>query len=245
MPVLEVEIGDDGAIGKLPEPLQKFLDKRISEAHAKGATRAEEKLSPYMTDPVEVERLRQRDKTLSEIELREAERDKQYEKARKLQEDAHAKDKADAIAAERKHTARAVERVKQGVAKSIRAAALAHGARAESLDELERLLAADVDLDDELNEFVVDAKDRKAPRVNDKGEPVTIEGFVADYLKTHPHHVKADPVRGGKAPGGVTLAGRPTVPGDARSEARAKVAENPTDRNIGALLTTSLRTPAA
>jgi hypothetical protein len=60
--------------------------------------------------------------------------------------------------------------------------------------------------------------------------------LVADYLKTHAHHVAVAPAKGGKAPGGTTFAGRPPVAGDARSDARAKVAENPTEANIGALL---------
>jgi hypothetical protein len=242
---LVVDVGDDGSIGKLPEPLQKFLDKRIDEAFKKGAEKTEGKLTPYLSDPVEMERLRQRDKALAEIEAKEAERAKEYEKAAKLRDEAHAKEKDHAVKEEQKRTKAAIEKVRASLGKTIRAAASAHGARAESLDELERLLGAEVDLDDELNEYVRDAKDPKSKRLTDKGEPVTIEGLVADYLKTHPHHVAAPSVKGGKAPGGVTLAGRPQVPSDARGEARARVAENPSDRNIGALLTTALRTPAA
>lgn len=245
MPVLEIEVNEDGSFGKLPDTIQTFVNKKIAEAKRQAEERTETKLTPYLADPAELERLRQRDKQLADVELKEAERVKDYEKARKIQEDAHAKDKHDAIAAEKKNTARAIERVKAGVSKSIRAAALASGARAESLEELERLLAAEVDLDDELNEFVVDAKDRKAPRLDADGKPVSIEGLVTEYLKTHPHHVASAPARGGRAPGGATFSGRPSVPGDARSEARAKVAEAPTDRNIGALLAVTTRGNAA
>jgi hypothetical protein len=128
--------------------------------------------------------------------------------------------------------------VRDSVAKTIRAAAATHGARAESLDELERLLAVDVDLDDDLQEFVKGADGK--PRTDDKGQRVTVEGLVADYLKSHTHHVAVAPAKGGKAPGGSTLAGRPpAAPGDARAVAREAVSENPSDRNIAKLLNVS------
>lgn len=234
MPVLEVEIGDDGGIKTLPEPLQKFLDKRIDEAYKKGADKTEKALSPHLTDPVEMEKLRQRAKLADDYELKDAERDKRYEEALKLREKAHAEE----TAAERKKTEAAVARVRASITKSIRAAAATSGARAESLDELERLLGAEVDLDDTLTEFVKDAEGN--PRVDDKGQRVTIEGLVADYLKTHPHHVAASPVKGGKAPGGATRSGHPPAPGDARSNARAVVSENPTEQNVARLLNVSL-----
>ena len=246
MPVLEVEVSDDGAIGKLPEPLQKFLDKRIDEAYRKGADKTERALSPLTVDPVEMERLRQRDKTLADHELKIAERDKDYEKARKMAEESHAKILDEAVKAERKNTKRVEERLRETAKKSIRAAALANHARPESLDELERLLAADIDLDEELNEFVVDPTDRKKPRLvkdGDKDVPVTIEGLVADYLKSHPHHVAAPSVQGGKARGGATLTGGRTSvlgPTDERGKARAAVAEDPSNRNIANLLKVAL-----
>lgn len=238
MPAIEVEVSDDGSIGKLPDPLQKFLDKRIDEAFKKGAEKTEAKMTPYLSDPVEMERLKLRDKQLAEVELREAERAKEYEKAAKLRDEAAAKEKADAVKAEKAHTAKAIEKVRASVAKTIRAAALAHGARTESLDELERLLAADIDLDDELNEFVKDAKDPKSQRLTDKGEPVSVEGLVAAYLQTHPHHVKAEPAQGGKARGGTTLAGKPPVLAgtDDRSKARAAVEADPSVKNVAQLL---------
>lgn len=237
MPVVEIEIGDDGAIGKLPEPVQKFFDKKYDEAYRKGADKTERALSPLTVDPVEMERLRLRDKQLSDVELREAERQKEYEKAAKLRDEAAQKEREAAIKAERLKTDAAVDRLRQSLGRTIRAAALAQGARAESLDELERLLGAEVDLDGDLNDFVKDASDPTKPRLTDKGEKVTIEGLVADYLRTHPHHVAAPPVKGGKAPGGATLSGRPPVlSGDPRADARAAVADAPTNRNIANLL---------
>lgn len=237
MPVVEIEIGDDGSIGKLPDPVQKFFDKRFEEAFRKGADKTERALSPLTVDPVEMERLRTRDKALADVELREAERQKEYERAAKLRDEAADKAKAEAVKAVEQRRQAAIDRLRQALNRTIQATAKALGARDESLPELERLLGAEVDLDDDLNEFVRDASDAKKPRLTDKGEKVTIEGLVADYLKTHPHHVAASPVKGGKAPGGATLAGRPpVVTGDARSEARARVSENPSTQNIASLL---------
>lgn len=246
MPVVEIEIGDDGSIGKLPDPVQKFFDKRFEEAYRKGADKTERALSPLTVDPVEMERLRTRDKALAEVELREAERQKEYDKARQLHAEAAEKAKAEAVKAVEQKRQAAVDRLRESLTRTIKATAKALGARDESLPELERLLGAEVDLDDDLNEFVRDASDPKKPRLTDKGEKVTIEGLVADYLKTHPHHIAAAPVKGGKAPGGATLAGRPPVlAGDARSEVRARVAEAPTTQNIASLLRTAVKPDAA
>lgn len=241
MPVLEVEITEDGGIGKLPEPLQKFLDKRIDEAYRKGADKTERALSPLTVDPVEMERLRQRDKLLADVELKEAERQKEYEKAAKLRDEAAAKERDEAVKAERKKTQAAIDKVRESAKTTIRAAALAGNARAESLEELERLLAADIDLDESLTLYVVDPTDRSKPRVvkdGDKDVPVTIEGLVAEYLKTHPHHVAAPATKPAGARGGATLAGQPpkTPSTDARQAARDAVAETPSIQNISKLL---------
>lgn len=231
MPVLEIEVGEDGGIGKLPEPLQKFLDKRIDEAYRKGADKTERALSPLTVDPVEMERLRTRDKALADVELREAERQKEYEKARQLRDEAAQKEKADAIKAEKANTQKAIERVRQSLGKSIRAAAAAQGARAESLDELERLLGAEVDLDDELNEFVRDPKDPKKVRLTADDKPLSIEGLVADYLKTHPHHVKAEPVQGGGSRGGASFSGA-RFASDDKSRIAAELERDPSVANL-------------
>ena len=110
------------------------------------------------------------------------------------------------------------------------------------LDELERLLAAEVDLDENLDEFVVDPKDRKARRMQGD-QPVTVEGLVAEYLKTHTHHVAAQPAQGGNARGGATRAtGTPPkdLGLDERGQLRAAVADDPSPKNIGKLLKTTL-----
>ena len=49
MPVLEVEIADDGSIGTLPDALQTFMNKRIAEAKRKATDTTEDKLKPYLS----------------------------------------------------------------------------------------------------------------------------------------------------------------------------------------------------
>lgn len=231
MPVIEVEVGEDGSIGKLPDPIQKFFDKRFEEAYRKGADKTERALSPLTVDPVEMERLRTRDKALADVELREAERQKEYEKARQLRDEAAAKEKAEAVKAVEQRRLAAIDRLKTSLTRTIKATAKSLGARDESLDELERLLGAEVDLDDELNEFVRDASDPKKARVNDKGEKLSIEGLVAEYLRTHPHHVKAEPVQGGGARGGATFSGTRLATDD-RSRIVADLERDPTVANL-------------
>lgn len=226
MPELTIEIGEDGAIGKLPETLQRFLDKRIDEAYKKGAEKTEKALTPHLVDPVESEKLRQRAKLADELELKEVERDKRYDEALQLRDKAH----ADAVKAEQARTLKAIDRVRAGVAKTIRAAAATSGARAESLDELERLLAADVDLDESLQEFVKDADGK--PRLDDKGQRVTVEGLVAEYLSSHKHHIAAQAAQGGSARGGATLTGTRVTATDEKSRVLDAITENPSIGNL-------------
>ena len=223
--VLTVEMDEHGQIAKLPGPLQKLFDSRIAEARRDAEARVETKMSPYLADPVELERLKQRDQALKDVELKEKERAQEYAEALKMREAAH----AEAVAAEKKRTELAVSRVRDAVNKSIRAEAASLGARGESLDELEVLLSSRIDLDDTLTEFVKDADGK--PAVDDKNQRVTVKSLVADYLAKHPHHVAAAPGQGGGARGGATLAGRPPVTDD-RTRVLAEIAERPTVANV-------------
>jgi hypothetical protein len=231
MPVVEVEMRDDGTFGTLPESLQQFVNRKIDEAHKKGAEKKADALSPYLVDPSEVERLRTRDRLLAEVEAKEAERAKEYEKAAKIKEESLAREKEQAVKAEQAKTKAAIDKVRASAGKTIRAVAAAAGARAESLDELERLLGVFVDLDENLEHVVLDAADPKKRRVDDKGEQVSIEGMVQHYLSTHPHHLKAMPAAGGRAPGGATFAGV-RQPTDDRSRAFAEMEADPSIENV-------------
>jgi hypothetical protein len=180
---VEIEISDSGEIGQLPDMLQKFLDKRIDESYQKGANKAEKAFKTLIVDPKEVETLRSKAKELDDLQLSIAERDKNYE---------------------------AAQQIRESVGKTIRAAAVEAGARAESLDELERLIGADVDFDDKLDAFVKGPDGN--PLATDTGEPMSLEGYVKGYLDKKPHHKAGIPAKGGNAPGGATHRGAPPKP---------------------------------
>jgi hypothetical protein len=225
MAKIEIEIGDDGAIGTLPEPLQKFVDKRIDEAYQKGADKAEKRLSPLTVDPKELERLRTIAKEAEDAKIALLERDKNYEEAQKIRDKRH----QDELDAERQSHGKTKTKIRELVGTSIRAAAVEAGARSESLDELERLIGADVDLDGDLNIFVKGADGQ--PLVNDKGEKVTLEGYVQSYLDKKPHHKAGTPAKGGKAPGGAALRGAPARPPSGADALRQAIDDGTADRS--------------
>jgi hypothetical protein len=206
MATVEIEIGENGEIGQLPESVQKFLDKQIDKAYQKGANKAERAFKTLVVDPKEVETLRTKAKELDDLQLSIAERDKNYEAAQQIRDKRH----QDELASERTAHQRAKQKIRESVGKTIRAAAVEAGARAESLDELERLIGADVDFDDKLDAFVKGPDGN--PLATDTGEPMSLEGYVKGYLDKKPHHKAGIPAKGGNAPGGATHRGAPPKP---------------------------------
>jgi len=220
MAVLEVEVNEDGSIGKLPDQVQKFLDDKYREAFGKGAAKAAAEAQTQLQREIDkIKRTGGGDATLAEkasnleaelsaLKEQEAIRAKDFDEAKRLIAERHQKDldaKAADIAARDKEIARRTERIKQLVTSDIKIAALKHGAREESLAELDVLLSRRVGLNDELLSFVADAEGK--PALDKDGNPVTIEGLVQQYLTDHPHHKAAASGRGGRAAGGRSLAG--------------------------------------
>ncbi len=228
MATVEIEIGENGEIGKLPEDIQKFLDKRINDAYQKGADKAEARFKSLIVDPKEIERLRTVEKEAEDQRIALLERDKKYEEAQQIRDKRH----NDALKAEQDAHGKTKTKIRELVGKSVRAAAVEAGARAESLDELERLIGADVDLDDELNPFIK-GKDGNALADKD-GNRIGIEGYVADYLERKPHHKAAPPAKGGKAPGGASLRG-PTPPTNELDRLRQRAEDEPSPETARAL----------
>lgn len=187
--VLTVPLNEDGTIGTLPEQLQRFLDGKIQQV----ARRAKPEPSP-----VEAEELRQAKARLAQIEREDAERKGEYEKALKMREDDHAAELAKTKAELDRRTARLREAAKA----DIRAAAAEHGARKESLAELEVLLAQRLTLDDETLTMRV---------LGDDGKPsdLSVSALVKGYLDANQHHRTA-PMGGGGARGGASYAGMVT-----------------------------------
>lgn len=189
--VLTVPVNDDGTIGALPELLQRKLDSSIAEA----VRRARAKPEP---SPVEAEELRQAKARLAEIEREKAERKGEYEKALKMREDDHAAEMAKAKAELERRTLRLREAAKA----DIRAAAAEHGARKESLAELEVLLSQRLTLDDETLTMRVLGEDGKP-------SDLTVSALVKGYLDANQHH-RAAPTGGGGARGGASYSGMVT-----------------------------------
>jgi hypothetical protein len=248
MATVEVEIGDDGRIGKLPDPLQRFLDDNINKAYGKGAAKAAEEAKGQVAKEVAAEIAkvkaagdlgaaeREKLKTL-EAEHSKALEDlakerKDYAEAERIRNERHAlelREREDKIKAAGDASEKRLIRVRELVAKEIAAIAASSGARKESLPELEVLLGGRIGLDDALQPFVKDDKDAGKPALDTEGKPLSIEGFVQQYLADHPHHKAATSGRGGGANGGRSFNGG--TGGDSLSNALAAAAENPNPKN--------------
>jgi hypothetical protein len=211
---LTVELDERGAPRAVPEPLQRWVNGLVADERR----RATEKALP---DPVERERLRQLESELSAYKIAEAEREKRYEEALKMRE----ADLAEKLKAKDADIARRTQRLADLLGAEVRAAALKHGAREESLEDLDVLLSHRIALDDDLNVVVL----------GDDGEPVedgTIDALVAQTLDIKPYFRRAHGTGGG-ARGGASTRGTVPRPEDAeRESAFAAMEDAPTAANL-------------
>lgn len=216
MPVLNIEVGDDGKIvGELPDALKGTLqsqldaslkakekeisDRAFNEGFQKGNAKKAEELRPHLQDPAEKERLKTLEQENEKLKIAELERDKKYEEANKIREERHAKELLERDDNVKAHKGK----LRGGALSEIKAAALKYGAREESLGELALILGGEIDFDDTLEPFVKGSDGK--PAVDSKNQPLTIEGRVKQYLAANRHHVKAPGGAGGGAPGGASL----------------------------------------
>ena len=143
------------------------------------------------------------------------------------------KERDTALETERTEKARVRQALEDSAKKEIRVAAVKAGARGESLEELEALLGSRIGLDHALQAFVRDAKDAGKPLLDKDQKPVSIEGFVTQYLTDHPHHKAAPGGRGGGAQGGRSFTTPPLTGADAeKATAIAEVERNPSVANV-------------
>lgn len=230
MATIEIAVDETGKVdfNNLPEALKPAFQKEFDRAFGKGKTAKEAELAEKLAKPEDAAELARLREEARKRDLEDDEKARRYEEAKaKLTTDA---------AAERTRLEAEVQRrearIRAGLAADIRAAALQHGARDESLKELEALLAPGLDLDGEFRP-VVKGEDGK-PLLDAKGAPVTVEAHVKAYLDSHAHHRKAAGVLGGGAPGGAALRG---VTGHTdRDAAVAAVQERPTPEAAGKVL---------
>lgn len=248
MAKVEIEIGDDGKIGTLPEPLQKFVNDKFDEAFGKGKAKAATDAQAQITAAVEQARKEEREKAgkpsdqaaiekaknleieLSKLKEEDAVRAKDFAEAQRLREERHAnelKDRekalADLDAGRKAEVHKYAARLRETVDADIRFEAARAGTRDDSMDEVGELLTKFVDVDAETLKPVVNVAAFKVKfadsKLGDDGKPVAIEGLVAEYLSRKPHHKAPVKGTGGGARGGFSTTGTGTKAKDPEKEA--------------------------
>ena len=241
---IEIELDDKGELlGEVPEGLQALFKRTESSAYGqgygKGVQKAAEDAKKQIEDnlraelakrealaPLEKEKYARIEEDNLSLKTRLAEAMREADRTMKSREETHARELVDRAEAIKRREARIQELTKR----SLRALAISHGAREESLSELEVILGSSIGFDDEMEMFVLD--EAGEPRTV-HGRPMKMDEYVKDYLDTHPHHRKPPATAGGSARGGATLHGYPqgsTVSVDA---ARRRINEG--DRSPGAI----------
>ncbi len=216
MPALSIEIGDDGKIaGDLPDALKTHLqtqidteaskrakeasDRAFNEGFAKGNAKKAEELRPYMQDPAERERAKSVEQELEKLKIADLERNKQYEDANRIREERHTKDLAEA--SDRVKTRDG--KLRQFVGSEVKQAAMKFGAREDALDHIARLVGGEIDFDENLEPFIKGTDGK--PAVDAKGQLLTVEGRVRQFLDSNRFYVKGPGGVGGSAPGGASF----------------------------------------
>lgn len=243
MPALSIEIGDDGRIvGDLPDALKGMLEAQKAEAlktakaeihqnafnegFAKGNAKKADELRPLIADPAEKERLKALEQENEKLKIAELERQKNYEEANRLREERYQRELREKDEAIGKRQSR----LKDGAIAKIEAAATKLGARDESLGELSLILGGEIDFDENLEPYVK-GRDGK-PAVDAKGQAITIEGRVRQYLDANRHHLKGPGGSGGGAKGGASfdsLSDAVTTAQARVDEAKKQLQQNPGD----------------
>jgi hypothetical protein len=254
MATIEIEVADDGSIAKIPEPVQKLIDKAYGKARAEATDESARNMKAEIDklkkagelSAVEREKLKTLESDHSTLSEQLARAKNDHIEADRIRTERHTKELADRdgkIAEGKAEVDKRTERVRQLVVKELSAIAMAEGARKESLPELEVLLGSRVGLDDALQAFVRDAKDAGKPALDADGKsPLTLEGFVKQYLADHPHHKAPVSGRGGGARGGGSTQAAGAT--GEKAQALADLERNPTVGGIAAALRHAGKGPA-
>lgn len=221
MAKFEVEIDDTKGefVGEVPTALDAILKKIEADSHGKGygkgSQKAAEEAKAQIAESIKTERMRweaeqpgQRQK-FAEIEERngllkgqiDSLEETLRERGRNMTQlsENHALEitkRADALTKRN-------EKIRSLVVSQLRGLASQHGARDESLQELEVILQHRIGFDDDFEPYVK-GEDGQPARTT-AGNPLGMDVFVKQYLDNHPHHRKPVAGRGGNAPGGATL----------------------------------------
>lgn len=230
MAKIEVEVGEDGSIGAMPDELQRHFDRKVTESVKTAEKNLEAKLKSHIADPAEKERLKLLEEENSRLKEAEARAKSNFEEADRLKEERYQKqleERDGKLTAKEQEIARRDTRLRSMLGAEVRAAATAAGARTESLAELVTLIGASLDLDPDTLEPFVKGADNK-PLEKD-GKRVSIDAHVQQYLADHPHHLGANRGKSGRAPGGAHLRG---VAGGEQDDAIAAAEETPSAKNV-------------
>jgi hypothetical protein len=231
---IEVELDDKGELaGKLPAELEALFKRTETTSYGTGLTKGREaalaEAQKLADEKLAQERAKwekdnpvARVKELEEENLKfresEATLAKRYGDNARQREETHAKEMADRAEQVAKRDAQLTKALKA----TIRGAAMAAGARDESLAELENLLIARVTRDADL-EPVVLGDDEKPITV--QGKPISVETFVKQYIDRNQHHKKPQGGKGGGASGGASLHGGGQVPSEDAARARIEAGD--------------------
>lgn len=215
MPQFTVEVDEKGDfVGSLPTEIEGILKRVEAAAHGqgygKGVERAVKDAEKQIQDNVRAEvakieasmplerekhaRMEEEYKNLSKKLIDEA---REHANTLRTREEKHAQELVDRAEALKKRNSKIVALVQQ----TLTGEAIKAGAREESLDELGIVLNNYIGYNDDMEPFVKDP-DGREKLVH--GKPVSIGGFVKEYLDSHPYHRKAPAGRGGNAPGGAS-----------------------------------------
>lgn len=190
---VEIEIGDDGRLGTLPEPVQAFVDRLVNESYGKAYAKARAEGRP--TNPADVERLKALEEENASYKLADAERAKAWDEARKVLEQQHGKKLQEVSSALDSERTRARTLAERSLREQVRATALQHGANPDSVSDF---LAAIVN-----GQITYDPAQDYAPMVTVDGQPAAldVEGLVKTELDKRPWFRKAPPAGGGSRGG--------------------------------------------
>lgn len=195
MAKVEIEIGDDGKVGTLPEPMQAWVDRLIKAEHGKAYAKASAEANKAPS-PVDLERLKALEEENQRFKVSEAERLQEYQKAREMLEQQHTKRLHEVSTALESERTRARTLAQRTLREQVRAAAMAAGAHPEFLDDFADLVLTRSPID-------FDAAHDYAPLL--KGEsgpaPLDVAAHVKAMLDARPNF-RVAPAPGGGARGG-------------------------------------------
>ncbi len=242
MPRFEIEVDDKGEfVGQLPTEIDAILKRVEITAHGtgfrSGQGKAAEDAKKQLDDAIRAERAKleaeaplkqakysQMEEDYKALQTRLLEGERSTNQQMKDREETHARELLDRADRLKKFGGRIQELTKA----QLRGEARAHGARDESLDELEVILHASVGYDDDMSPFVrnPDGSQRMV-----QGKPMSVTAFVKEYLDGHTHHRKPAGGQGGNARGGASFHGHTS---NVSAEA-AKSRVDGGDRSAGAI----------